>query len=355
MGKSPRGSPLQERNALALSFLFRVEQGVLLWRQRIMNLRQAISCLGLLASFWVARAEDSFAERLGWQPDQVVVILHCNDAGTIQGANRGVNLALTKGVASSYSIAMPCPWVSAFVKMRPPEPLDIGIEVTLTSEFDHFRWGPLAGKAAVPGLVDPEGCFWKTVPQVAAKATPDEVEKEIRAQIERAEGFELKLIHIDTHDGAIYAKPEYYERFIKIALEKGIAPVIAGGHMTILNEERKNVAPLMKSKAVDVWNAGFPVIDDMHSTVEKWELGQKKSKLEALLHNLKPGITQIIFHPAVPTDDLRLLINNAGSRIQDNMILSDPSVRHVIENRKIVVTDWRELRERRKKAQAIPK
>jgi predicted glycoside hydrolase/deacetylase ChbG (UPF0249 family) len=317
--------------------------------------RKIIAGLWCAAAVVAARAEESFAERLGWPADQVVVILHCNDAGVLQGNNRGIVAAVSKGISTSYSIAMACPWVPMFMKMRPPEALDIGVEVTLTSEFDLFRWGPLAGKTTVPGLVDPEGCLWKVPAQVASKATADEIEKEIRAQIERAIGFELKPTHLETHDGVVYLKPELFDRYLKVAMEKGISPTIAGGHMANLTEERKNVAALMKSKSVEVWNAGFPVIDDIQSTVEQWAPGEKKPKLEALLHNLKPGITEIIFHPAAPNDELRLLVSNWSSRVQDQMVLTDLSIRHVLENRKIVVTDWRELKERRKKAAAIPK
>ncbi len=320
-----------------------------------MNLRHAILCLGLSLSLWAPRAEDSFAERLGWEAGQIVVIFHCNDAGVTQANSLGVKLAMTKGLGSSYSIAMPCPWVPYFMRMRPPDARDIGVEITLTSEFDLLRWGPLAGKPAVPGLVDKEGCMWKTAAQVAAKATADEIEREIRAQIERAEGFDLKPTHLDTYSDAIFLKPEFYDRYIKVALEKGISPVIAGGHMSIITEERKSIAALMKAKAVDVWNAGFPVVDDIHASVESWQVGQKKPKLEALLHNLKPGITHIVFHPAASNDELRMLVPNASSRIQDNMVLSDQTIRELLTNRKILVTDWRELKERRKKAAAIPK
>lgn len=272
-----------------------------------------------------------------------------------QGTGRGVVTSLTKGLGSSYSVMMPCPWVPAFIKSRPSDKLDIGLEVTLTSPLDLYRWGPLAGKPAVPGLVDPEGCFWKAIPQLLQKATADEVETEIRAQWDRAVGFGLKLTHMDSSDGVVFAKADFLERYLKISKEKGVPVIFAGGHMTYLTEENKTMAEAMKSRAVDVWNAGFPLVDDIVMQVANWETGQKKAKMEALLHGLKPGITHVYFQPAVPTDDLRMIMTTSGSRIQDNMILTDFSIRRVIENRKIIVTDWRELMERRKKAAPIEK
>ncbi len=300
-----------------------------------------------------ARGQENFGERLGWAADQVVVILHCNGAGMAQGTGRGILTSVTKGVGSSYSIMMPCPWVPGFLRSRPPESVDVGVEATLTSEFDLYRWGPVAGKDAVPGLVDPDGYLWKTAAQVAAKASADDVEKEIRAQVDRAIGFGLRVTHLETLEGAVYLKPEYFARYLKVAMEKGLAPVIAGGHMTHLGEERTNVMKLMKPRAVEVWNAGFPVVDDIVSGVQDWEPGQKRAKLEAMLFGLRPGITHIIFQPAVQTDELKMIMPALRSRVQDNIILTDFGIRRVIENRKIVVTDWRELRERRKKAAAI--
>ena len=60
---------------------------------------------------------------------------------------------------------------------------DAGLHLTLTSEWKGYRWGPLMGKPAVPGLVDKQGSMWPSVRATATNATPDEIEKEIRAQI----------------------------------------------------------------------------------------------------------------------------------------------------------------------------
>lgn len=313
----------------------------------------------LVAGLWAClpngRAQESFGERLGWQPDQVVVVLHCNDGGMMQGTGWGIKNAISKGVATSYSVMMPCPWVPSFMKARPTESSDIGLEVTLTSEFDLFRWGPLSGKPTVPSLVDPEGCLWKTVPQLAAKANPDDVEREIRAQLERATNFGAAITHFTAHDGAVYAKSEFFERYLKVAMEKGIPPVLAGGHMQYMAEENSPLIPLMKSKATDLWNAGFPVVDDIVMQVESWNTGEKRSKLEAMLHSLRPGVTVIVFHPATSSDEMRVIMQNSGSRIQDNMVLTDFGIKRVIENRKIVLTDFIELQKRRKKAKPIGK
>ncbi len=107
--------------------------------------------------------DTTYAEKLGYPKGAKVVILHVDDAGMSYDSNEGVFKATTQGVANSTSVMMPCPWVPGFVHyLRQHPQLDAGLHLTLTSEWKDYRWGPLAGKDAVPGLVDDEGAMWPT-------------------------------------------------------------------------------------------------------------------------------------------------------------------------------------------------
>src|SRR5438552_1228344 len=106
-------------------------------------------------------AQQTYAEKLGFPSGSKVLILHVDDAGMSWDSNEGARLALTEGVASSVSVMMPCPWVPGFVKFLKSNPkVDAGLHLTLTSEWDSYRWGPISGKKNVPGLVDGEGAMW---------------------------------------------------------------------------------------------------------------------------------------------------------------------------------------------------
>src|SRR6478672_465663 len=126
------------------------------------------------------KMDSTYAERLGFPKGTKVLILHVDDAGMSFDSNQGTIAAMTKGVATSCSVMMPCPWVPGFVHyLQEHKNLDAGLHLTLTSEWKDYRWGPLAGKSQVPGLTDLEGSMWHGVADVVKHASADEVEKEI--------------------------------------------------------------------------------------------------------------------------------------------------------------------------------
>src|SRR5580704_15494181 len=134
-----------------------------------------------------AAPETTYADRLGFPKGARVLILHVDDAGMSLESNEGAIAALTKGTATSVSVMMPCPWVPGFIKWLHTHPdIDAGLHLTLTSEWDDYRWGPTAGRSVVPGLTDSTGNLWPSVADVARHASPGDVAGEISAQLDRA-------------------------------------------------------------------------------------------------------------------------------------------------------------------------
>jgi chitin disaccharide deacetylase len=225
--------------------------------------------------------------------------------------------------------------------------------LTLTSEWKPYRWGPLAGKAAVPGLVDSQGCLWPSVEQVATHASADEVETELRAQMDRAEQLGIPITHLDSHMGTLFARPDYFERFAKLGIEKGLPILAMGGQGPYVQKENPEAAGKLRPLVAKIWNAGLPVIDDLHTDSYTWKPEEKTQKFIALLKELKPGVTEIIFHASIPTDDFPLITSSSVSRLADTKALTDPEVKKVIQERGIILTTWKELKERRKRAQPM--
>ncbi len=308
----------------------------------------------LLMPLWMPfahAAELSFGQRLGWQGDQVIVLLHIDDVGMSRSSNLGAIESVEHGVANSWSVMMPCPWVPQIAHYLQDHPdVDSGLHLTLTSEWKLYRWGPVAGKARVPGLVDPEGCLWRDIPGVVAKATPAEIEIEIRAQIDRAESLGMPITHLDSHMGTLFERPDFFATYAKIGIEKGIPILAVGGHSTYMLIENGDEAQKLHPWISKIWNAGLPVLDDLHTGSYDWKPAEKTEKLLALLAELKPGVTEILFHSSLPTEDFPFITGSSESRRADMNALKDPRVRELIRQRGIVLTTWKELLARRKKA-----
>lgn len=337
----------------------------------------------LLFPFQAALAQDTYAEKLGFPKGKKVVIFHVDDCGMSLSSNLGAIKSIEEGIATSCSIMMPCPWASSFIRhiQNSKQEYDAGLHLTLTSEWKDYRWTPLAGAAQVPGLCDKEGCMWHTVEQVVKNASPDEVEKEIRAQLKRALDMGLRPTHMDSHMGTLFASPAFMERYIKVGIEHQIPVMFPGGDNTLLIQSLQNdliqkmkaegtwkegtklplPAIVKDARAVgkQVWAGGLPVLDDLHTISGDWKPAGKSSPEEwgkykaqqfiKALEDMKPGVAMLIVHSSDITDTFQHISGSGGSRQADMYSMLDKTLKNYIEKNGIVLTTFRELMERRQK------
>jgi len=307
-----------------------------------------------LSGFDGTAAEPTFAERLGWGAEDVVILPHVDDAGMSHPSNQGAIESVERGVATSWSVMMPCPWVPEIAEyLREHPDVDSGLHLTLTSEWRRYRWGPVAGQPQVPGLVDLEGCLWRSVPEVVRHATAAEVDREIRAQVARAQRMGLPITHLDSHMGTLFARPDFFERYVQLGIELGIPILMPSGRGIYTQKEHGEEARQLAPYVARVWNSGLPIIDDVHTTSGDWLPDRKTERLIELLEMLPPGITEIIFHASKPTEEFPLITSSSESRRADLRALTDPRVEAVIRERGIHLTTWKELMQRRGGADPI--
>ena len=113
----------------------------------------------------------STAQQLGYNANDKVILVHADDIGMSHSVNTATIEAFKRGAISSGSIMVPCPWfaeIAAHAREHPE--LDLGLHLTLTSEWKYFRWRPVAPPDKVRGLIDEEGYMWRSERQTAAKA-----------------------------------------------------------------------------------------------------------------------------------------------------------------------------------------
>lgn len=309
--------------------------------------------------------QETYAEKLGFPKDSKVVILHVDDVGMSWDSNQGAIEAIEKGMATSLSIMMPCPWVPGFVHYMKDHPAtDAGLHLTLTSEWKDYRWAPLSGQPTTPGLVDTEGAMWSSVEEVVKHATADEVEAEIRAQLQRARDMGFEPTHLDSHMGTLFATPAFTQRYLKVGIENKIPVMFPGGHATLIAEQQK-VSPEMtiqlKQTGQMLWDAGLPVLDDLHNVsygfkypdikISKSESHREIATAQYIesLRKLKPGLTMVIMHCTAPSEVFQYISNSGPVRKGDLLAMTDPSLKKFLEKEKIILTTWREVKERRAK------
>jgi len=310
-------------------------------------------------------AQETYAEKLGFPKNAKVLILHVDDVGMSWDSNQGAITALEKGVATSLSIMMPCPWVPGYVQYLNEHPkVDAGLHLTLTSEWKEYKWGPLAGKSTTPGLVDENGALWPSVEDVVMYASADEVETEIRAQLARARSMGFEPTHLDSHMGTLFASAEFLQRYIKVGIENKIPIMFPGGHNTMIGAS--NAAPpemllQLRQTGKVIWDAGLPVLDDLHNVSYGFKYDKTKHSSDAALQKfatenyvntikeLKPGLTMVIMHCTSPTEVFSHISDSGLVRKGDLLAMTDPAFKKFLQNEGIILTTWREVHERRNK------
>jgi len=290
----------------------------------------------------------NWAERLGYPEGKKVIMLHADDIGMCEEANIAAEKILLNKNIQSAAIMMPCPNAEEFVQWAIENPkMDIGLHLTLTSEWQKYRWGPVSDPKEVPSLIDPDGKLWHEVPDVVAHATAEDVEKEIRAQIEKSIALGYRPDHIDTHMGTLYGHPSYVKAFFKVAEEYGIPA-------NVMDLSNKEVVDVFKSKGYPIDDSviklaaayTLPKLDFFTSAPKGDNYKDKIEKFKQLIKSLKPGITEIIFHPSVDTENLKSITNSWQQRVWEFEMFSDPDLIQFFEDEGIIFTDWKEIMKR---------
>lgn len=301
----------------------------------------------LLLNFNSASAQEKMtnAEKLGFPKGKKVLLLHCDDAGMCTEANAGVQNYIKSGDIISAAVMMPCKNAEEMVAWAKKHPIsDIGVHLTLTSEWKTYRWSTLTDIKKVGGLIDPEGKMWRDVPEVVQHATPKEVETEIHAQIDKMLKMGLKPSHIDTHMGTLYGSAEFAKVFFETAVKYNIpANAIDLSNKEVADFYRAAGYPINNEMLEILDNYPLPKLDNFGSVPDGKTYDEIKTRFFKLVNSLKPGITEIIFHPAVYSESLKTITGSWNQRNAEAKLFSDPEVKKFFAENGIIITTWTEV------------
>lgn len=293
----------------------------------------------LIVSQLSAQAGASLAERLGYPAGSKLLIIHADDLAVAHAENQASFAALEKGLVSSASIMAPCPWlpeVAAFAQANPQ--YDLGMHLTMTSEWKHYKWGPAAAKGTVTSLVDKLGYLFDNCEEFAAQAKPEEVEREVRAQIERAKAMGINPTHLDSHMGCLFfTKPEFFEIYLKIGREYGIPTMLSRDFLSIAAPEMQRLV-LPQDVVVDRVLMASP---------EDYKTGMAKF-YEKALSNLQAGVSILLIHAAYENAEMHgVSIDHpdygAAWRQSDFDFFTSEKCRQLLAAQNIHLITWKEI------------
>lgn len=290
----------------------------------------------------------TWAERLGFPSGKKVIILHADDAGMCEEANIATKKYLLEGHIQSAAAMPPCEYFEDMIAWAKEHPdIDVGLHLTHTSEWKTYRWPSVSPVEEVPGLIDEEGKLWHEVQEVVEHASVEEVAKEVRAQIEKSLAMGYRPSHIDTHMGTLYGHPEYAKAFLNIAMEYGIpANAIDMSNPQVVEYYKKAGYPITDEMIKYMEAYTLPKVDNFTSAPNAKTYDEKVGAFKELIKSLRPGLTEIIFHPSVGTENLKSITGSWQQRIWEAEMFADDNLIQFFEDEGIIFTNWKEIMKR---------
>jgi len=256
----------------------------------------------------------TLAARLGFAPDEKVLVVHVDDLGMCHAANEGGFEAMANGPATCGSVMVPCAWFAeAAARARAlGREADVGVHLTLNAEWEHYRWGPVAGRDRVPSLLDDDGFLPRTQRESLQRAKPEHVAIELRAQLEAALAAGIDVTHLDAHMGTAFFPP-FFQAALDLAREFRLPLWVPTTEAALLEPQGMGpLAQLLAPAEQAVRAAGLPVFDGFDADSLGFEAGEGPAHTQKRLARLRPGATFWITHAARAGDELAAVTPRDG-------------------------------------------
>jgi len=283
-------------------------------------------------------ANPNLAQRLGYAKDAKLLIIHGDDLGVSHSVNAASIAALEKGMVNSASIMVPCPWfpeIAAYSKANPT--VDLGLHLTLTAEWQDYKWGPVALSSEKTELVNEQGFLYDNCADVVRKVSAEDIEKELIAQVERALAFGVNVSHLDSHMGCLF-NPKFFETYLKVGRKFGLPVLIPASGLRQFPDMAKKILP------TDI------VIDNIFMLNPPDAEKGATAFYTKMLQDIPVGVSEMIIHLAYDDAEMQAVTINhpdfgAAWRQKDFDYFTSEACRKILAEEGIQLITWGDLKE----------
>lgn len=278
--------------------------------------------------------------KLGFSPRDRVVVVHADDVGICHATLPALEELMAFGLVTSASAMVPCSWFPEVAAWRQRHPdFDLGVHLTLTSEWDGYRWGPISPGARAGGLTDGEGYLHRTAADVRRYATRDAVRAEMQSQVERAVVAGLSPTHLDSHM-YVALSDEFQEHYLRMGFEQAMPAFLPRTHGNSVEERDKH------AKLADEWELqGQPVFDCFRVATGP-KLGEDRdAQVRELFERLPVGLSCILLHPVIDTPEIRAIARDWRNRVADFEAFRNPALRNRVHQLGIQLISYQPVRD----------
>jgi predicted glycoside hydrolase/deacetylase ChbG (UPF0249 family) len=285
-------------------------------------------------------------KKLGFANTDRLAIIHADDVGMCQATLPALADLLDFGLVSSAATMVPCAWFPSLAKFSREHPqADVGVHLTLNCEWTAYRWGAISTCDPASGLLDGEGYLYKEPAATQEYATPEAVQAEIQAQVQRALAAGLDVTHIDTHMGTV-VHPKFAPGYVQLALQHRLPAMIPRADAAQL--ERFGMDPdsaaAQAAFILQLEEQGLPMVDAVIGMPLDKPVGQLDIA-KKMFGDLPAGLTHFILHPAVDTPELRTLAPDWAGRVANYQTFLNEDLQAFVRNAGIQVIGYRAVRE----------
>ncbi|MCE2612152.1 polysaccharide deacetylase family protein [Flavobacteriaceae bacterium D16] len=306
-----------------------------------MRINIFMSILVFGATLGTLHGQNKILSKLGYPQDTRLLIIHADDLGVSHSENMASIKALEKGIVNSASIMVPCPWfpeIADYARANPSA--DLGLHLTLNSEWNFYKWGPVSSRDSVSSLLNEDGYFYASVDSLMATGKSEEVEWELTSQVKKALDVGIDVTHLDAHMGAAASKPEFLAAYIRVGRAFQLPVLLDQRVFEIEDPAVKNLIDENMVIADNILSMGS---QDFENGADEY--------YRKTIKELPAGLNVLLIHLAYEDEEMKAMTSGhpywaADWRQADFNFFTSEACRRLLEQENIVLMSWREIRDK---------